>query len=192
MAVSLPQGPKGQALALGLSVLIALTVWLGAVAPALDWYAGRDETLRRERALLHRMAILTDTLPALREVAANASESERQPSGLLAGASDSLAAAALQQKLDELASAAGVRIGSEEILPAQADGEFRAIAVRATLTAPWRAVVRLLEAMAKSDVPMAADELQLRGPPGNSKDPELPIDATFTVTAYRAAKVEAR
>jgi general secretion pathway protein M len=190
--VALPSGPKGRTLAAGLTALVAIVAWLGVAAPVLDWYADRDETLHRQRTLAYRMSALVETLPALRDAAAEAAENGRQPGVLLAGATDPLAAAALQQKLDELAGAAGVRIGSEEILPAQAAGDFRAIAVRVTLTAPWRAVVALLQAMAKADVPMMADEVQLRAPPANTKDPDLPIDARFTVTAYRTAGAEAR
>jgi len=184
MAVVLPSGPKGQSLALGLTLVLAALVWLGAVAPALDWFADRQETLRRQRALAYRMSELVRTLPALR--AAVAAQGGQQPGALL------LAAAALQQRLDELATASGVRIGSEEILPAQAEGDFRAIAVRVTLAAPWRSVVALLQAMAKADVPMMPDDMQLRGPPRNAADASLPIDARFTVTAYRAAAAEAR
>jgi hypothetical protein len=190
MAVVLPSGPKGQSLALGLTLLLAALVWLGAVAPALDWFADRQETLRRQRALAYRMSELVRTLPALR--AAVAAQGGQQPGALLAGGTDPLAAAALQQRLDELATASGVRIGSEEILPAQAEGDFRAIAVRVTLAAPWRSVVALLQAMAKADVPMMPDDMQLRGPPRNAADASLPIDARFTVTAYRAAAAEAR
>jgi general secretion pathway protein M len=192
MAVALPSGPKGRALAVGLAMLAIVIAWLGLVAPLLDWYADREEVLRRQRALAHRMSAMVETLPALRDAATEAAESGRQPGTLLAGATDALAAATLQQKLDELATASGVRIGSEEILPVQATGDFRAIAVRVTLTAPWRAVVALLEGMAKADVPMMADEMQLRGPAANSRDTDQPVDANFTVTAYRAAGAEAR
>jgi hypothetical protein len=192
MAIALPSGPKGRSLALGLTILVALVAWLGVLAPMLDWYADRAETLHRHHAVLRRMTALVETLPVLRATAAEAAENGRQPGVLLAGTTDPLAAAALQRKLDELAGASGVRIGSEEILPPQAAGDFRAIAVRVTLTAPWRAFVALLEAMARADVPMMADELQLRGPPANAKVPELPVDARFTVTAYRAAGAEAR
>jgi general secretion pathway protein M len=174
-----------------MTLLVVVFAWLSMVAPLLDWYADRDETLRRQRAIADRMAGMVETLPALRSAAAEAAHSGQQPGVLLTGGTDPLAAAALQQKLDELATAAGVRIGSEEILPAQPAGDFRAIAVRVTLAAPWRAIVALLEAMAKADVPMMADEMQLRGPPRNSKDTDLPVDASFTVTAYRSATVEA-
>jgi hypothetical protein len=185
MTPALPHGTRGQALALGLTLVALVLFWLGMVAPVLDWYADRAETLRRQQAMAHRMAALVETLPALRQAATAATDSGRQPGALLAGATDALAAAKLQQALDELAAAAGVRIGSQEILPAQAAGDFRAIAVRVTLHAPWRSLVALLEAMARADVPMMADEMQLRGPLGNARDPALPVDASFTVTAYR-------
>jgi general secretion pathway protein M len=187
MALALPHGPRGQLLALGITAVALAVVWLGVIAPVLDWQADRTETLRRQRAMAHRMAALVETLPALRAAAADATDRGRQPGKLLDGATDALAAAKLQQSLDELAAASGVRIGSEEILPVQAAGDFRAIAVRLTLTAPWPSVVALLEAMAKADVPMMADEMQLRGPPGTSREPGLPVSASFTVTAYRSA-----
>lgn len=174
-------------MALGLTAMGAAVIWLGVLAPLVEWHADRDETLRRQRALAHRMAALVETLPALRGIASEAGDSGQQTGALLAAETDPLAASELQQKLDALATASGVRIGSEEILPVQADGNFRAIAVRVTLTAPFRSVVALLKALAEADVPMMADELQLRGPTANSRDGDLPIDANFTVTAYRAA-----
>jgi hypothetical protein len=187
VALALPHGPRGQALALAMAMVALALAWFGIAGPVLDWQADRAETLRRQQALAHRMAMLVETLPSLREAASHATDSGRRPGALLAGTTDALAAARLQQTLDELAAASGVRIGSEEILPVQAEGEFRAIAVRVTLTAPWRSVVALLQAMAKAEVPMMADEMQLRAPPGNTHDPNLPVAASFTVTAYRAA-----
>ena len=192
MRSALPHGWTGQALALALTVFAGLAVWLGVIAPAADWFADREDTLRRERAMAVRMAALIETLPALRDAALAATETGRQPNALLAGATDALAAAVLQQKLDELASAAGVRIGREEILPARAEDDFRAISVRVSLTAPWRAVVALFQGMATASVPMAADDMQLRGPSANLNDPALPVDAAFTVTAFRAARAEGR
>lgn len=187
MALSLPQGRNGQILALSIAVIGAAAIWLGAVAPLLDWYGERAATLRRQQAMADRMAALVETLPALRQAAADAASMPDPAGALLPGASDALAAGQLQQRLDELAAAAGVRIASEEILPAQPSGEFRAIAVRVTLTAPWRSLVGLLLGMAKSAVPMMADEMQLHGPPGTSRDATLPVDASFTVIALRRA-----
>ena len=185
-------------LALGIALLAAVVVWLGAIAPLWGWYADRAEQLRRQRAIAHRMASLVESLPALRRQAAAVDSAAASPGGanndsaavLLTGANDPVAAASLQQRIEELATRAGVRVGSEEILPGQAEGDLRAIAVRLTLTAPYRSLVALLLALSRSETPMVVDELLLRGPPGKPGDDDLPIDASMTVTSYRAAKVE--
>lgn len=191
MAATLPSGPRGQALALGVTLVAAAILWLGIIAPLLEVFDDRAETLRRQTAMADRMAALIQTLPALQQQAAAAVASGRQTDAMLPGASDALAAAALQQKLDELATASDVRMGSQEILPAQASDGFRAIAVRVTTNAPWRSLVALFLALAQSETPMVADELALRGPLANIHDPDLPVDASFTVTSYRPANPSA-
>ncbi len=191
MASSLPDGPRGRALALGMTVIAVIVIWLGAVASLWDWYDDRAETLRRQNALAARMAGLIETLPALRKIAAASAGESIPASAVLPGATDALAAAALQQQIDAMAAAAGLRIGSAEILPSQPVGAFRSVAVRITVNAPWRAIVGLLVALAESEVPLVTDDLQLRAPPGNTRDPALPVDVGLTVTGYRLAKAEA-
>jgi general secretion pathway protein M len=185
MAMVLPTGRRGQLLALGITIFVLACIWIGAVAPVLNWFDDRAETLRRERAIARRMEALAQTFPTLRRQAEAAGAQDRQGRGVLPGTSDALAAAALQQKLDEMASAAGVRIGSQEILPSSAAGEFRTVGVRVTTNAPWKALVALLLSMARAETPMVVDELSLRGPPATSPETTLPVDASFTVTAFR-------
>ncbi len=183
--MALPTGRRGQLLALAMTVFVLGCVWIGAVAPALSWFHDRAETLRRQQAVALRMESLARTLPVLRQRAASAVSDDRRNGGVLPGSSDALAAAALQQRLDEMAGAAGVRIGSQEILPSAAAGEFRTVAVRITTHAPWNAVVALLLGMAQSETPMVVDELSLRGPPASNAEKTLPVDVSFTVTAFR-------
>jgi hypothetical protein len=184
-------------LALAMTLVAAVTVWLGAVAPIWGWYDDRAELLRRQRANAHRMASLVESLPALRRQAAAVDGTASQAGGtsndtsaeLLTGANDSVAAASLQQRIEELATRAGVQIGSEEILPGQAEGDLRAVAVRLTITAPYRSLVGLLLALSRSEIPMVVDELLLRGTPGKPGENDLPVDVSMTVTSYRSAKV---
>ena len=187
MALALPTGRRGQILALAITVLTAALLWLAAIAPLLDTYNERDETLRRQLALGRRMEALVRTLPGLREQATSALRAERETSALLPGASDPLAAAALQQRLDELARSADLRIGSVEIIPAQASGAFRAVGLRVTLHAPYRNIVVLLQSLAQSDIPMVVSDLSIRGPSGIVRDPDPSVDGSFTVLALRAS-----
>ena len=167
-------------------------LWLGAVSPAIDYYQDRAERLRQRQTLSLRMRALVETLPALKREAEEAAKpgDADAPTALLTGNTDALAAAILQQRIDELAKTAGARIGSEEILPARKDGDVRAIGVRLTLTAPFKSMVGLLLALARSETPMVSDDIQIRGPVGQDRnlDPDIQIDASLTVTSWRSAK----
>jgi hypothetical protein len=186
MAVGLPSGRWGQTLALGLTLVAATMLWAGIVAPLRDAFDDRSERLRGDQAMIGRMEALMQTLPALRDQAGSAAA----PSGMtLPGDTDPIAAAALQQSLDALADSHGVRIASEEILPAQTAGSFRTIGVHVTANAPYASVVALLGALAKADTPMIVAELALRGtgPARGQGDTRL-VNASFTVTSYRRAE----
>ena len=201
MALGLPTGARGQALALAVTILAVASVWLGVVAPVWGWYDDRSELLRRQSAMARRMASLVDSLPVLQREAARANGSATPDAGdpeshaaipLLAGATDPLAAAVLQERIEEFAAEAGVHVGSEEIPPGRADGDLRAISVRLTMTAPYRSLVALLLALAQSETPMVVDDLLLRGPPDSPGSEDLPVETSLTVTAYRAAQVGSR
>lgn len=192
LAASLPDGRRGQALALGVTILVLAVLWFGAIAPALDWFADRDDQLARQNAFARRAAALVETLPALQRQAEDLAKDGAATMPLLTGSSDAVAAAMLQQRIGELAAASGLRLASEEILPARAAGALRMIPVRITVTAPWKGFVALLLAMGSADIPMRADDIQLRGSPAVQKNEGISVDATFTVTSWRAAKDDSK
>jgi general secretion pathway protein M len=180
-----------------MTILAVILFWIGLAAPILNWYDDRSELLRRQEAMARRMTSLVATLPDLEREASTLNVSSGTDvagamAGLLPGSSDALAAASLQQRIDELAAKAGARVASEEILPAQNDGDLRAISVRLTVTARYSAAVGFLLALAQSDVPIVVDELMIRGSPGRPTTGESPVDANLTVTSYRSMKAEAK
>ena len=185
-------GVRGRLLALALALLAVLLLWIGLAAPLCDWFADRQETLRRQQALARRMAALVETLPAL-QAAADAAGARGAGRGgaLLDGGSDAVAAARLQQMLDGMAGGAGLRITSAEVMPAEPAGPYRAIAVRLAVTAPWPALVALLQAIAGAEVPMRVDNLQMRSLPHAAADTDWPIDAAFSVIGYRSDQTAA-
>lgn len=185
LSPALVEGPRGRALALAVTLAGVALLWFGLVTPVLDWHAGRTDMLERQSSMLERMRALAAAVPILRREAEAVTEDDSTDS-VLAGASDAVAAATLQQALDDLAKAAGVRIGSAETLPSEVAGTWQAITVRVTLTAPWTPLVHLLQAIAAAPTAMVVDDLQLRPPPRDSRDPDRPIEAAFTVTAWRA------
>ena len=77
----LPTGRRGQLLALGITIFVLACIWIGAVAPVLNWFDDRAETLRRERAIARRMEALAQTFPTLRRQAEAAGALVRAPPG---------------------------------------------------------------------------------------------------------------
>lgn len=196
MALALPTGMQGRALALGLTVLAAAAAWTGIASPVGEWHQDRAELLRRQQALARRMAALVETLPALRRQAedaapGNAVDGQAGPA-LLSGDTYALAAASLQQQIEELAAREGVRIGSQEIMPGQQEGDLGTVTVRLMTTAPFRSFVALLLALTRSDTLMIADDVQMRVLAGAARALDGPIEASLTVTSYRVAKADAR
>jgi general secretion pathway protein M len=102
--------------------------------------------------------------------------------GLWAG----VAAPALQGRLQEMAARAGAPLSSAEALPGEAAGSWRRIGVRVTVNAPWPAIVRLLQGIGTASPRMLVDDLQLRAPPLLLRTGPRPVDASFTVLAFRA------
>jgi len=188
MGSALPSGPRGRALALALTVLALALLWFGTVAPLGAWYADRDERLQHDQILLSHMTIILHTIPVLKqqEAAVAALRAAGRPEKLLEGATDGVAAATLQGLVETLAGAAGTSVASAETLPAEPAGAFRAISVRIAIAAPWPTLVRLLAAIAGADSPIVVDNLQLHGLPRTTRDADGPLDASFTVTGYRA------
>lgn len=187
MAPILPTGARGRALALAITVLAAALLWLGAAVPLRDWYDARQQRLDALLAKADRMHALAAALPALRRRAA-ARVTAPEQAGLVAGATDALAAASLQSALEAMAQQAGTSLGSTETLPASpAPGGMRAIRVRASVRAPWPAFLALLRRIDESPVRMVADDLHLHALLPPPHDGDLAVEASFAVTAFRNA-----
>jgi general secretion pathway protein M len=186
-ALDLPTGRRGRLLALGLTAAMLGALWVALAAPLIEWHALRAEQVQARRALARRMAEIAETLPELRDQARLATASGRAPGeATLDGASDAIAAAALQGRLQEMAVRAGAPLTSAEALPGEAAGAWRRIGVRVAVSAPWPAVVRFMEAVSAASPRMLVDELQLRAPPLLLRTGVRPMDASFTVFAFRA------
>jgi general secretion pathway protein M len=188
MALDLPTGWVGRLLALSLTVVALGALWVGAAVPLRDWYANRAEQLENRHAIARRMAVFVEMLPELRHQAQVASASGKTGAEeTLEGASDAIAGAALQERLQEMAARAGAPLSSAEALPGEAAGAYRRIGVRVSASAQWPALVRLLQAVAQASPRMLADDLQLRTSPQIPRSGLRPMEASFTVLAFRTA-----
>lgn len=182
-------------MALALLAAVGALAWASVGSPLLAAYDERAERLDAREMLAARMAALAATLPALQRDAGTA------PGGstdLLEGGTDAVAAAALQERVQDMAARSGARLSSLEVLPAQAKGAYREIGVRVALNAPWPVLVRLLQAVADGRPRMLVDDLQVHAAPvvapvfaagSGAPGPRLAdpaLDASLAVYAFRA------
>jgi general secretion pathway protein M len=185
-ALSLPEGPAGQALAVALALLAALLLWFGLMTPLFGWYASQSDALAAAQLEAAHLQALRDSLPALRrQIAADAA---RQAGAdiLLAGDSDAIAGANLQASLNNLAADAGTSLDSAEMVAAQQTGALRRIGVAVSLSATWPVLVAYLAAIEAASPRMIVDDLSVSADstPDNSQD--VTLQASFTVSAVRA------
>ena len=187
MSPALPTGRAGQWLALGLAALVAALLWVVMALPLIQWHAARDEALAGRRALAGRMAGLAAELPQLKHAAAQAADAGPPAGAMLDQPSDAVAGAALQQRVQDIATKAGATLSSTEALPAEATGGYRRIRLRVALTAHWPVLVGMLQGLALQTAPqMLVDDVQLRSAPVLLDRGDPPLDASFTVLALRA------
>lgn len=185
MPTALPTGLRGRLLALALTAAVLAATWLAAAAPLLAWYADRAETLAQRQTLAQRMETVAATLPQLRLTQAGGAASPA-PRALLEGASDAIAGAALQTRLEALAAQAGLTLASAEALPAEPSGAYRRVGLRLVLAGPWPALVRLLESVSQASPRMLVDDIQLQVATSVSAGTAQPVGAALTVIAFRA------
>ena len=183
VALALPTGRRGQALAVGLAVLALVVAWLSVVAPVLDFYAVRQDKLETLRAEAARGAALIEALPALMREAATASRTPTQ--AVIAGSSDAIAGATLQEQVQSMATNVKAQLTSIETLPGEQVGAYRRIGVRVEMSAQLAVVANLLAAVEQAQPRMLVDDIRLTATPVGPQNTQLPLDAAFTVYAFR-------
>lgn len=188
MLNSLPTGAAGRWLALGLAALLAIVLWVAVAAPLAAWYGARAEALTQRRILVQRMAQLAAERPAIEHDVAQAKSAGPSADAVLKQPSDAVAGAALQQRVQDMATRAGASLASAEALPAEAAGAYRRIRLRVALTARLPVLVGLLQAIGQATPRMLVDDLHLRAAPVLIGRGDPPLDATFVVLAFRAGR----
>jgi general secretion pathway protein M len=183
ITANLPTGRNGRILAAALALLVLLLFWLVFILPILDWYGSRAARLAdlRDRAA-HEEALIA-MLPQLKLEAAKAAQTPTH--AVLTGNSDAIAGAALQEQVQSMATAADASLTSIETLPTEQVGAYRRIGVRVELNAHLPVIVALLRAVEDAQPNMLADDIHLTATPVGPLNTALPLDAAFTIYAFR-------
>jgi general secretion pathway protein M len=177
-------------LALGLVFIVLVGAYFVLVAPVVDLYADRQASLADRRAILPRLVAAADELPLLRARVAQLRAAASLRKVTLEGASDAIASADLESRIDALASSVGAVIGSTEALPAEARGAYRRIGLRLALSGSYETLVKLIARIEAATPPLIVDNLQIHGVlrrPGLPQDAagDAALDAGFDVFGFR-------
>ena len=182
----MPTGRRGQLLALSLLLVALGGVYLLIVSPLLGLYAERAAVLENRRMLVPRLRAAADELPSLRARVEQLRAAAGTRKITLEGASDAIASATLQSRIEELASSAGATIGSTESLPAEARSGYRRIGLRYVLSGSYETLVKFLARLESATPPLVIDNLHIHGV---LRRPGTPVaaglDAGLDVYAYR-------
>ncbi len=185
-SLTLPQGRPGQALAAAITLLAAGVLWLGAIAPLLNWYQERAAQLAQQQAIATHMTGLGQEIPALLAAVKAAGPQSAAEQLLLPGATDAIAGANLQSALQTLATQAGTSLDSASMMPVQQVGALRQIGVQVSVTAAWPVLIPLLEAIGTARPRMIVGQLSLLNTAQQDGAPAPPVQANFSVTGFRA------
>lgn len=195
MTGALPTGPRGQMVALGLALATLAGAYVLFIAPVIEVYAERAALMEARELLLVQLHAVAAELPALRDRAAEVRAAGNTRKATLDGATDAIASASLQGRVEELAGVAGVTIGSTESLPAEARGSYRRLGVRIVLSGSYESLITLLAQAGIAVPPLVIDNVQIRAfqrRPGST--PAASLDASIEIYGFRpdAKSAEAR
>ena len=189
MAEAFPAGRRGQTLAVAIVCLALTLVWFGVINPIWSWFDDRDMLLEQRQTLLQHMRDAAATLPALRAAAAsNVNRGDTTGGTMLPGATDALAAAALQERVQKMSGIAGVSLSAVETLPAVQTGTWHKIPLRISLNAPWPVLINLLRAIEDSPVRILVDDVHFHAATLVARPTVLPIQASMVLYGFRPAE----
>ena len=183
---TLPDGRRGQLLALALTLVAVAVIWAATVAPMLGLYESRADDLAQQRAMAARMTALSQEIPALRQAVAAAGMQSADDQLLLPGGTDAIAGANLQSALQNLATQAGTSLDSAQLLPVQPAGNLRGIGMQVSVTASWPVLITLLEAIGTAQPRMIVGDFRVSSATQDVVGQDPPMQATFSVSGFRA------
>lgn len=149
--MALPEGRRGQGVAVALAVLALVVVWVGAISPLLHFFEGRASEMTALHTRAAHMHDLARKLPAIQAAVQERRRHRTGPGPFFTERSDAMAGAQLQKRLDQMARQAGVTVTTMEILPAVAmkDGLQR-ISLRIALEGRWPQLIAMVAAIEKN------------------------------------------
>jgi len=167
--------------ALTLLAFLIGSAYLLLAAPVIESYRSTNEETQHVVEQLARYGQLSKTYPN-RKAQLERLDRQQARSGIyLAGETDALAAAALQEDVRAKIGRNGGKVRSTQILPVKTDGEFKQVSVRVQLTATLGSLARILHALESGKPYVFIDNVDVKNrrarkaSKAQQDDPELVI-----------------
>jgi Tfp pilus assembly protein PilO len=183
----LPEGKAGKATALAILALLIAAFYFAILSPVLAFYESNAQTLEQRRELARRYESAANDLPRLRALAKQRGAKEQSGDLLLTGASDAVAAAALQSSLKDMVEGEGAKITSAAMIPPEDEGPFRRVGVRIAFSGDLQLLTSVLLEIEAAHPVLSVGNLDLRvtgDSKGDDENPDLAI--ALDVSGYRA------
>lgn len=144
-------------------VIAVAAVWLLAVEPIREQNRVAEELVpARERMLAHRNELIARRPAIARELERTTARIEQLSARLLAAAAPPVAASELQKIAKDTATAAGMEVRSERILPPVEHGEILEIPVEIAVSGEIRNLVQLLSQLEGATKLVVVQDVKVR------------------------------
>jgi general secretion pathway protein M len=151
---------RAAALLLLATVLAAVYFWI--VVPIATGYASTESAIADTRELADRYERLASARPSLEAQLAALEDKPDTIAYYLTGATDALAAAALQARVTGLIEGSGATLLSVQTLASTEEGSLRRVAIRLQMTAEIGSLVRLLHGLETGIPLLFVDNLEIQ------------------------------
>lgn len=159
--MNLPEGARGQFVAVALLLIVAIVAMKLIALPLWDLYHETGDDIFDMRQDISRYYVLAE-LPALEQLAERLRRDDPLAPVSFSGDNAALAAAELQQRLQDAAKKNGVKVISLRTLPPESDGPLERIAVEARMQAEIVGLRNMLFELETGVPYMFLDQLNIR------------------------------
>ncbi len=137
-------------------------IWSFIVEPAMTKYRMSAESIVQSRALIERYRRIAKVREPLEKQLNSLKRRGPSTGGYLEGASDTLAAAGLQNRVKGIVATSGGEIKSSQILPPRDDGNHRAINIRVQLSADIASLQAIFHSLESENTFLFLDNVDVR------------------------------
>jgi hypothetical protein len=181
--------PVRRALAVAILIGLIATLYVGIAQPLADTYIGDRQRIAQLQDAVAKYRNAAKELPTRQGQLAALDRDQSSAAGFLRGPNETLIAAQIQNRIKSLADAAKVDLRTSQVLPGEAEGKLKRIAVREQLAGTIGAILTVFHDLEAGGSPfLFLGNITMRGRPnsarGNALPPEETIDVQFDVYGY--------